>query len=34
VDVPGPATIQARILIDGVVVGWTDFDIHLQSELR
>jgi hypothetical protein len=27
-DIPEPTTIQARILIDGEVVGWTDFDIQ------
>jgi len=34
VNIPGPATIQARILIDGEVIGWTNFDIHLLPELR
>jgi hypothetical protein len=27
-QIPGPTTIEARILIDGEVIGWTDFDIQ------
>jgi hypothetical protein len=34
VDIPEPATIHARILVDGHVIGWTDFDIHLEPETR
>jgi hypothetical protein len=27
-NVPGPVTITARILVDGDLVGWTDLEIH------
>jgi hypothetical protein len=30
VDVPQPVTIQARILVDGQLIGWTDIEIHLS----
>ncbi len=28
VNVPGPVTIIARILVDGELIGWTDLQIH------
>lgn len=34
VNVPGPATIQARILVDGGVIGWTNFDILRLPKAR
>jgi len=33
VDVPGPVTIEARILVDGEVIGWTNFEIHRLPEV-